>query len=122
MTMLDSQQYPSKLCLNKYVTFFIILKSNYFLLWFLYKSDLRISTVGKKRLIRIIHFKKNDNILHIVNRALPYLYGGSLEITQAVPLKCIKPAFCLEHSECKNVCIVSRYRREGGIQDTEEQR
>ena len=41
MGMSDDQRYPVKLCLIKYVHIF------HFSLWFLYKSDLRISTAGK---------------------------------------------------------------------------
>ena len=43
MGMSDDQEYHVKLCLIKYVHIF------QFSLWFLYKSNLRISTAGKHR-------------------------------------------------------------------------
>ena len=48
MGMSDAQRYPVKLCLIKYVLN-INVHIFQFSLWFLYKSDLRISTAGKHR-------------------------------------------------------------------------
>ena len=75
---------------------FVILKTNYFLRWFLCKNDLRISTVGKNIGIIIIKYLENSketNVFRVidlkgtvVNRTLPSLHVGSLEITRILPL------------------------------------
>ena len=72
---------------------FIILKTDYCYLWFFYKSDLHISTVGKNiEFIRMNTFKSGkpqyspDYLWDkgfkgtVVNLALPSLYTWSLEL------------------------------------------
>jgi len=59
---------------------------------FLYKSDLRISTVTNSFNPRKKHLSINLQGFNgtVVNRALPSLHGGSLEITLTIPLNCCK--------------------------------
>ena len=46
MTFMAKMAMPD-LQLDPYISIFVILKANYFELWFLYKSDLQISTTEK---------------------------------------------------------------------------
>ena len=57
-----------------------ILKTNYFLLWVIYKRDSRISTAGKY--LEIIRNIKGI----VVSSELQSLHGGTLKITLTVPL------------------------------------
>jgi len=74
---------------------FIILKTDFFQLWFLFKSDLLISIVEKYIGISIINYFKpikttiSSTLLikgDVVNRTLPSLNEVSIEITVTVPL------------------------------------
>ena len=74
---------------------FIILKTDFFQLWFLFKSDLLISIVEKYIGINIINYFKpikttiSSTLLikgDVVNRTLPSLNEVSIEITVTVPL------------------------------------
>ena len=90
---------------------FIIWKTDYFVLQFLYKTDLRTSSAGKH--LGIIRFKKkiilkNDNIFHNIDQIkflrllLPSLQKGALEITLTVPLstqKGLKASLQVYHKE-----------------------
>ena len=72
---------------------FLFLYTVYFHLWFLCESDLRISCL-KAEMEKLTEIRqKNDGIFSdkgfkgtVVNRALPSLHKGSLEITLTVPL------------------------------------
>ena len=86
-------------------------KTDYFVLQFLYKTDLRTSSAGKH--LGIIRFKKkiilkNDNIFHNIDQIkflrllLPSLQKGALEITLTVPLstqKGLKASLQVYHKE-----------------------
>ena len=78
------------------ISMFIIVKTDYFQFWILYKRDLRISFYLKT----FLNFQNwtvlNDTIFHnyrlnkyfkgtVVNRSLPSLHKGSLGITHTVP-------------------------------------
>ena len=77
---------------------FTILNTDYFQLWFLYQSDLRISTAGKQRNYQNLTQKKREKIqflphywwdkgfkFTVVNRAVPSLHVSSIEISLSVP-------------------------------------
>ena len=90
----------------------LILKTDYFQLWFLYISgfNLRVTTAGKHILT-----KKTYNIFPIidakgavVNRTLPSLHEGSLEITLTVPSRFTKIYFIsllLKIYKCENCTL-----------------
>jgi len=71
---------------------FIILEANFFQLCFLYKRELRISTV-KQGIIKLKRFKTRSTTIPytflmgyrfkgtVVNCTLPSLHGGCLDIT-----------------------------------------
>ena len=67
----------------------IILKTDYFQLWFFYNSDLRISTAGK----------------HMRIGELKYFYVGSLNITLTAPLNYV---IYLKLDELKYFLLLSR--------------
>ena len=64
---------------------FIILKTKYFQLWFLYKSDLRISTAEKLLGVIKIKFKPKKR-QYLPQFIVIFVYRGSPEITLTAPL------------------------------------
>ena len=65
----------------------ITLKTDYVQLWFLYKSEYRISTTGKQRQYLPHYWSDKGFKGTVVNKKLQCLQGGSLEITFIVSLK-----------------------------------
>ena len=85
MVMTDSQRCPEKLCLFKYEIEINVynLQTDYFQLRFLYQSDLRLKNLKKLSESNTVEASKNDRYFKVtvVNRALPSLHLGYLEIT-----------------------------------------
>ena len=84
-----------------WILMFIILKTNYFQFWvscafLVQKNKKELSELNTFKQIKPAKFRyKSDKVFKVtvVNRALPSLHGGSLEITLTVPLIYIYPWF-----------------------------
>ena len=83
MTFMAKMAMPD-LQLDPYISIFVILKTNYFELWFLYKSDLQISTTEKHYQNQIFlndFHMTGERFQGYLNESSIALHGGSLEIT-----------------------------------------